>query len=116
MTSTQLAQILGVGNSTVTPVAKLLGVKKVRNRYTVRFDFEKEDALKVAEFLDKKSKIKNKVILVNKYYSNCEQCDDIQQEDKNQSDFFRKMSIVSWFPPIDSYEFLTECNTVRAKE
>lgn len=115
ITAEQAAQALNVSRSTITIHAKALMVEKRMWNSRLSTVITPRDFLNIAKRIDALHESTEKQALAKRYIENVKSGKNtlsaIQQEHplvKNP-----KMFITGWFPAIDSYEFLTECNTVR---
>lgn len=115
ITAEQAAQALNVSLSTVTSHSKVLKIKKELRNGKISLVLSPDDLLNIAkriDFIHESTKVQE---LAKKYIVGIKNgktsLSMMQQEHPLVKE--PKMFITSWFPPIDSYEFLTECNTVR---
>lgn len=126
MTSEKAIDILQISLALLSRYARQIKVKTVRVKYTLKFDFSKEDLYKIANIIDSFHKNNAKRNLLDSYFNN--NISNSENPKKSSiSPFIQQMRkehplvkddrmfITSWFPPIDSYEFLTECNTVKRR-
>lgn len=107
-------EILEISPASVTRYAREIGCKSVRTTMSYRLEITEDELLRIADRMDAVHKEHKKRKLAENYINNGS---TIMLEDQKQKEHplvtDKRMFITSWFPPIDSYEFLTECNTVK---
>lgn len=114
ITVEQAALALDVSQSTITRYARILNLKKQLRSGTM-FILQPKNLMDIAKNIDSLYGNTKEQDMAKRYISDSQNgkttLSAMQQEHplvKNP-----KMFITGWFPSIDSYEFLTECNTVK---
>lgn len=115
ITTKQAAIALDVSEATITRYSRMMNIPKERRNGTLMMILHLKDFIEIAKKIDCLYGNTKKQDMAGKYITAIKRGETglslMQQEHplvKNP-----KMFITGWFPQIDSYEFLTECNTVR---
>lgn len=114
MTLAESCEALGMSSSGLIPYCRLFSI--CNTKALSKTNFSKEVLYKIAKSIDNIHKNKEKTELLNRYFSpktevlenTSERILELRKEHPlvTNDDFF----ILSHFPRIDDYEFLTECN------
>lgn len=117
ITAEQAAQALNISLSTITNYVKILKIKKETINGRVSIALASDDFLSIAKRVDSIHRTTEKQELAKKYLSGKKNGKTSLLSMQQEHPLIKepKMFITGWFPPIDSYEFLTECNTVKTK-
>lgn len=115
ITVEQAALALNVSQSTIVRYAKLLNIKKQLRRGTFMILLEPAELTEIARKIDFLYGNSKEQDLARKFITDLKSGKDTLSAMQQEHPLVKnpKMFITGWFPPIDSYEFLTECNTVR---
>lgn len=117
ITAEQAAQALNISLSTITNYVKILKIKKETINGRVSIALAPDDFLSIAKRIDSIHRTTEKQELVKKYLSGKKNGKTSLLSMQQEHPLIKepKMFITGWFPPIDSYEFLAEYNTVKTK-
>lgn len=114
MTLTETCEVLNMSITGLMPHCRRFNISNSVNSKTI---FSKEDLYKIANAIDfshKNNEKKNRLDLYFKQaltkHNATERILELRKEHPLVID--DNMFSLSYFPPIDNYEFLTECNTV----
>lgn len=115
ITTEQAAIALDVSQSTIIRYAKILNIKKKQRCNVFMLALQKDDLMKIAKTIDSLYSNTKEQDLARKYISELKSGKTLLSVMQQEHPLVKnpKMFITGWFPPIDSYEFLPECNTVR---
>lgn len=117
ITAEQAAQALNISLSTITNYVKILKIKKETINGRVSIALAPDDFLSIAKRIDSIHRTTEKQELVKKYLSGKKNGKTSLLSMQQEHPLIKepKMFITGGVPPIDSYEFLAECNTVKTK-